>query len=237
MAFPVVQLATTGAETGNTTAHAIAIPATVNAGDLLIAMIVFDGAPTVTWDQSTAGTWTLIHNTPNGTACRGVAYAKVADGTEGGLTLSITTSASEQSVYRCVRINQWNGALATGLANGTAATGTSTTPNPPAVTPSWGSDDHLWIAICYYDFGTTTVSAYPANFTEGQFNDTSGGGAGCGLGSSRRQLATNTQDPGTYTISASRAWVAQTLAIRGKVVQSMPIPRHTTSMHPALLAM
>lgn len=216
MASPIVYDSNNGSQTGNTTSHTVNLPATVTAGQLLVVWMAFDGNPTVTWDNASHGTWTGYIDTPGpSSACKLVVRAKVATGTEGGGTLTIGTSASEQSVHRSVAIGTWEGTLAGGINVPTAATGTSSTPNPPVATDSWGTVDRKTMAICGAD-GARTVSAYPANYTLNQFSDSSAGGAGIGLGScGRNQTSVGVQDPGTFTISASDQWVASTVSVRG----------------------
>lgn len=220
MAFPSIRSEATGAQTSNTTTHSVALPATVSEGDLLRVAMSFDGNPTVTWDNSTAGTWTLLSAANNGSICKQVNYIKVADGTEGGLTLSVTTSATEQSVYRAVAYTSWGGTLSDVAVSATPATGVSTAPNPPSLTSGFGAVDTLWIEVFTVDNGTRSVTAASANYTN-LFSDASGGTAGVVLGSARRELAAATEDPGTATISASDDWIATTIAIRGTNAQTL----------------
>ena len=58
------------------------MPATVDAGDLLLMHFVNDGNATVT----TPAGWTLLNSTLNGTQVRSGWYYKLAAGTEGGTT-------------------------------------------------------------------------------------------------------------------------------------------------------
>lgn len=220
MAFPQIVSESSGAQTSNSTSHSVTLPATVAAGNLLRVAMAFDGNPTVTWDDSTAGTWTLLRQGNNGSICKLVNYVKVADGTEGGLTLTVTTSASEQSVYRAVAYNQWEGTLSGGVAVvATASTGTSTSPNPPALTTGWGAVDTLYLEVVSVDNGNRSVTAASANYT-GLFSDASNGTAGVCLGSARRELAAASDDPGVMTISASDEWVAVTIGIRGSALST-----------------
>lgn len=223
MALPLVYSSNTGVESANTTSHAVPLPATVVAGQLLIVWMSFDGVPGVTWDNSTAGTWSNYIDTANGTSCKLVVKAKIADGTEGGKTLTITTDATEQSVNRSIAVYNWEGTLAGGLNIPAAATGTTANPDPPAATDSWGTVDRKTIAVQGCDGGRTT-SAYPSGFTLNQFNDSSGGGAGCGLGSAGLNNNAGSQNPGTFTISASDQWVAATISIRGGTAGLPTIP-------------
>lgn len=211
MAFPVVSASAAGSTTSDSTSHSVALPATVAANDLLIAFFSNDGTATVTWDNSTAGTWTLGHTTLRTTLARLTCYWKRADGTEGGKTLSVTTSAAEQAVFRVVAVAGAH--TSTDPAFGTAANATSANPDPPAVTPSWGAEDTLWFAYFGNDDGRRSMSAIPTSYGN-SFYDSSGGPSGCGLGTARRELNATTDDPGTFTISASQGWVSNTIAIR-----------------------
>lgn len=219
--YPAVRTSATSSETGNVTTHSVLLPATVESGDLLLAFFSCDGNPTVTWDNTTAGTWSDYIDTANGTANRLVIKAKLADGTEDGKTLSIGTSASEQSVHRTIAIHSWEGTLASGLNIPAAATGTSTTPDPPAASDSWGTTARKTIAVFGNDF-SRAVTAYPSGYDLNQFNDVSGGGAGCGLGSAGRNANEGSQNPGTFTIDSSDQWVAATVSVRGTGSPSAP---------------
>lgn len=103
---------------------------------------------------------------------------------------------------------------------GTAATGASTLPNPPTLTPSWGAADTLWLVVAGAS-GAVTASAYPTNYTDGNDDATSSGTA-ASIASARRALNAATEDPGTFTISASTNWVAQTLAVRPAAGAAVP---------------
>lgn len=221
MAIPTNWDSKTGAQTSNTTSHPVTLPAVVS-GQLLYVAMSFDGQPTVTWDNSTAGTWTTYVNTTVGTAHRLYIAAKVSDGTEGGKRLNITTSASEQSVFRAVSVQNWEGTLAGGLNIPAAATGVTTTPNPPAATDSWGTVDRKTVSVMCCDNGTRTISAYPSGYTLNQFGDTSGGTGGSVLGAAGRNANEGSQNPGTFTISASDDWVAATISIKGGTAGAGP---------------
>ena len=231
MAVPTVNSSNNGSEGSNTTTHTVNFPPTVNAGELLLVFMSFDGNPTVTWDNTTFGTWQNYVDTANGTACKFVIYGKVASGSEGGGTLSISSGASsEQSVHRSLAIGSWEGTLAGGVNCPTPVTGTSDIPDPPAATDSWGSVDRKTIACFGCDF-SRTVSTYPTNYTLNQFSDTSAGGAGCGLGSAgKNDTATGSQNPTAFTISASDQWVAATVSVRGTAFTNFDITPQAGSL-------
>jgi hypothetical protein len=197
----------------DSTSHAVTMPAVVNAGDLLICLLASDNDSAV---ASPAG-WTQVASVANGTAVRFTAHLKVADGTEDGATANFVTSAPEQGAAHVYRI--------TGHAVGTisgpeqagysiaAATGTSTTPNPPALDPAtWDVESTLWLAIFAIDnvSGGMTGPAYYSDATVSE----PVGLARASLGSARRIHAVAVEDPGVFTNWATQAWVAATLAIR-----------------------
>jgi len=134
---------------------------------------------------------------------------KISDGLEGA-SMSITSSASEQSSHATYRINAWHGTTPPEINTAAAST---TTPDPPSVTASWGSDDNLWIAGTGYNDGRTVVSSYPTNYASDQLNPQVGAG-GTGTGIATDEVATDAEDPGTYTIDNGEDQVAFTIAVR-----------------------
>jgi hypothetical protein len=209
MTFPTVQSVTRGNSNTNATSRNVTLPATINANDVLIALFANDGDATVTWDNTTAGTWTLLFSTASGVAARLTAYWKVADGTEDGAVLSIDTSAIERSAWHIYRISG-----AQSVEAGTAATGTSTAPNSPSLTPSWGSADTTWLTVFASDNQTADPTDGPTNYTTNDIYDDAPNAAGVGVGSSYRDNAASSEDPAAWTIAASLAWVANTIAVR-----------------------
>lgn len=212
MAFPVVADAVATAQTTNSTSWTIDVPAH-NAGDLLILAIGMDGAPTINSLSAVGGTdaWTQRGNAANGTANRLAVYRCRATASRAASTVTLSLAATEQGVCRCLRITGAH--PTTEVAISASATGSSTTPNPAALDPAdWATEDTLWIAYCNTDAAVTATAA-PASF-DNLFSDVSGGGNGAGLHSARREQAVSSQDPGTFTLSATETWVAFTVGIR-----------------------
>lgn len=225
--YPRPREVSTGAETVSAaTTHSVSLPSSIRHGDLLVVWMSFDGAPTITWDDTTAGTWTQQYETVHsGSAVTGVCYAKVADGTEDSKILSVTTAPGKQSVFRAVAYDTWFGTLAEGLEVATPAEGTDDSPDPPAAY-GWSPEmPTSFVSVCHYD-GAATVAAYPTNYALNEYNDISGGGAGCGLGTVRRELTTHLgDDPGVFTLSGAEEWLASTVAIRSPAVAAVDVPR------------
>lgn len=209
MAFPTVQTRTTGASSATATSHTVTLPATINAGDFLFIAFTSGGGSgtTVTWDNTTAGTWTTVANNNSGATVRGMLFSKVADGTEGSAALSITLSAAAQVAWTIWRITGCQGAAETSVSTGSTATVTF-----GALAPSWGALDTLWIAVGHLN-SSPTVSTYSTSYTDPTRI------AGTGVArqtteSCERLLNTSSETPSAWTISAASNHVQYTVAIR-----------------------
>lgn len=138
-------------------------------------------------------------------------------------------SAASRSVWCAFRITGANKSIAPEI--GTTATGTSTTPNPPSRAVTGGPKDVLSI-VCFAAAGEladddSLVTTFPTNYNE-IFVEKTGGTGGTNLGGilgagARRLTAVSTEDPGTFTQNASRAWRAQTIIVH-------PVPPKQTSV-------
>lgn len=106
MAFPVVESFTPTIFSTSATAHLVAMPATVNVGDLLIVMFTNNNATAAT--VATPGAWNQLHTTASATVRYGT-YYKIADGTEDGTTVDFVTSVSRKAVAHTYRISTWHG--------------------------------------------------------------------------------------------------------------------------------
>ena len=212
MTVPVVEALTPTTFDTDATAHLVAMPATVNADELLLMLFTADGNPTIT----TPSGWSIIAAaTAYGTSVTAIVYGKKAVGDEDGTTVDVVTSASEQAAAQVYRISGWGGTLATDVVAGTPATGGNTNPDPPSASWTWGALDELIIASAHYS-SAVTISAYPTNYTDGTFTTSGGGAAGGMVASARRALtaAASPENPGTFTTSGSVFWVTNTIAIK-----------------------
>ena len=212
LAAPVVASVTETAFGTDTTNHYVNMPATVNAGDLLIVLFTNDASATVT----TPDEWTQLASNANGSAVRLSIYYKIAAGTEGGTTVNFATSAAEQAAAQVYRITNWHGTTPPEIS--TAATGTNTRPDPASLDPAgWDVADTLWLAVAGQDRGDQSgTTAYPASYTDGistQSSDPATTGV-CRIHSARRVLAAASENPGAFTIPVSEEWVAFTIAVR-----------------------
>jgi len=215
MAFPqVLGSVTETAFAGDTTAHLVAMPATVSAGELLMMLFVCHTTAAHTKPDGWEVQWNLATSTLSNTTC----FVRVADGTEGGTTVDVVTADAQSAAAQVYRITDWEGTLS-GVENGTAVSAVSNTPDPPSLTPSWGLLDTLWIAMFGAGDDDETVTSFPTDYTDGV--DTvsgAGGDAGCEVGTARRERSIDTEDPDQFTLTASEQNVANTVAIRPQSV-------------------
>src|SRR3989304_5266827 len=101
----------------------------------------------------------------------------------------------------------------TGIVVDGGANGTNSAPDPANAVPDWPQGETLWIAFAGHDNGTVSTDSGPssyANFRNDRWNNVDG----VGLASARRELDASSENPGTFALSASEEWRAQTTAIR-----------------------
>jgi hypothetical protein len=210
LAAPVVYSLTETAFGTDITDHYVNMPATVNAGNLLIILFTNDGSATVT----TPVGWTQLASNANGAAVRLSVYYKIAAGTEGGTTVNFVTSAAEEAAAQVYRIAYWHGTTPPEIS--TAATGTSTAPNPASLNlAGWDVADTLWLVVAGQDRGDQSgTTAYPVHYIEGVSLLSSNDTGSCRIHSAGRVLAAASEDPGAFTIPVSEEWVAFTIAVR-----------------------
>lgn len=212
MAFPqrAAHAATTG--TGSDHDPVVAdLPAGIVSGSLLIARLVLGEANSSPALSSVPSGWTQLGtaaiNSNDGRLWIGY---RNADGTEGS---TVSFDLNIPSNFSC-RITRYSGHHASSppeLSTIATAAGT-TSPNPPSLTPSWGAADTTWEAIVGA-MASDTVTAYPANFTDGT-NDQASGIDAVELGVAYREENATSQDPGAFTMNGNFDTAAATLAIR-----------------------
>lgn len=201
MAFPQVQ-SITETTTASATVHNISMPATVNAGDLLL-IVVMAGSTVI---NSHPSGWTKLRD-----STQTPVYLKNAVGDEDGTTISVGTSSSTSMAFQVYRITGWydSGTILNDVELATT-TGSSTSPNPPSLNPTnWGAEDTLWIACAVWAAGFS-VTGYPSSYTDGLGTSSAGGR----VATARRENNTASEDPGTFSIETSVGWRVHTIGIR-----------------------
>ena len=194
--------------TGDTTSHTFSIPTGLVAGNLLVSIFgQSNGGSAIVWP----GDWIEVASHIGATLSASVAY-KFATGSEGS-TITVSTSGGPgRGVQRTFRIL---GAHASAPPEVIVDTPVVTAnPNPPSLSPTWGllTNYALWIAFANKLSGTANT-AYPSSYTLFQDFQSNGDTTG-GLASAARQNMVATENPGTFSYSASHESIAGTIAIR-----------------------
>src|SRR3990172_2093706 len=164
MAFPVEETTSSGTNVSQTS-HTITLPTGIAAGNRVVVAFGFKTAATVTWP----GGWTLIVEDQAFSSKISV-YELIASGGETSITVT-TSGAAQNSMYLARQIS---GAHASAASEGGTGSGRDTddsaAPNPPNLTPSWGSDDTLWLAF-HVCFENQTTPTYPTNYIGGFYHN------------------------------------------------------------------
>ncbi len=208
MAFPVIATTNTYSDAVGGTSHAVNLPTGISVGDLLLIFMSINNGSTIT-DPSG---WVVLESHLNNDDHR--IYARIADGSEGS-TVTVTLNTTKMASAVSYRITGGrNGTSSSEIAVSSAVDASTTTPDPPNLAPSWGSDDNLWIALTLASDGNWTLSSYPTNYTLGQQNVQTDSGAGNSVTVAARNLTASSEDPGVFTCITSRTRSSYTLAIR-----------------------
>ena len=201
---PVVTTGTT-----SSTTKSVTLPATVPAGSRIVIEISVSSGGTNTMTAPSG--FSVISGAAQASAtCNGSAFYKDADGSEGGTSVTVTLASATTShvaIAYCV-----TGHDAATPPEAASTTGTSTTPNPPSLTPSWGSAENLWFAAYGSRINTTAVSGYPTNYTVSQ---ASGVANIVSNAMAARLLTASSEDPATFAVGGvSVNWYAVTIAVK-----------------------
>lgn len=148
-----------------TTTHTVLLPFDLEVGDKVVVAFGTDGAPTYTWP---AGFTAVVADAANGASVKGGVREHNVDGTEGwtnGSTITITTSANEDSSACAMRIVGASTAIA---SEGGSNTATGTSPASNTFTPSapGGNLPFLWLTGVFSD--NTSPAAEPDWWQAGQ---------------------------------------------------------------------
>lgn len=194
----------------------INLPASIAAGDLLIAYFRIGSATALTdwtgWTQAVVGGSDAADDFS-------WIYYKVAAGTEGTTAAGPNFASSVKGGMIVWRITGAQLPSERMFDISTVATGTGANPDPGSVTPGGGTDDYLFIEIAGLDGETQTFTA-STNYSNIQnANSGTGGAAASNVrigGATRGITATSAaENPGTMTAAApSTGWEAWTLCIK-----------------------
>lgn len=204
----VVNTATNAETTFGATNHTATLPSSIQAGNLLLLIV---GAYNNTTINTPAG-WTQLFHGGSLSFQRTAVFYKIATGSEGA-SVAFTTSSGTITAHNSYQIVGFQG-----TPQATNAQAENQTPDPPLLTPSWGSALTLWIAAFGANIdGGPGSSTAPSGY--GSFITAMGTHEGFNFEqcASAYKLATASSDnPGTFgnMSSGDPIWVATTIAIR-----------------------
>ena len=206
MGFP--QIAGTASTAFGAAAGVLNLPANIAAGNLLLAVMTHSPVSAgVTWP---AGWDELSDDFLSPDLNLAHAY-RIADGGEGG-TITTTLAGGGRHSGFVYKITDWHGVTPPEVA--VVANGDSLLPNSPALTPSWGAVDTLWISTFIHTTAGTPTFTEPANYDKSKLTDTSTNRHTSGIVGRERSIGV--EDPGNWELVgvASGIWLANTLAVR-----------------------
>lgn len=211
MGFPSV--ASSSTTSGTSSGISVTLPSGVTSGDLLVLIAGFDGSGgSETQDPDIfvqeAG-WTRASMSHAGRVCSGAVFWKVATGSDAATVDLQYNVFGEVGNVIALRITGHGSEVE---ATAAIESGTSTTPDPPSITPSWGAADTLWIAAAVVDNGTKTFTADPSGYSGGvELGSTS---AGVAVRSVTKAANAASENPGSFTINFADQWNAFTIAVK-----------------------
>lgn len=213
MTFPIVSNSSSGSSaTTSTTAHVVTLPTGIVAGNLLLISTTND-ANTAS-SLTTPSGWNSLYNANTASANMAVLW-RLATGSEGA-TLALTWSTAGRGTWVAYQVSGWNKASTPAIASTTYVS--INNPQSPALTPSWGALDTLWITTLGFTRSGVTVSTYPASYSDNQLYVQN---SSIGLAHSvfaTRNNATATETPGAFLLSNTTTGAAATIGIRPGVV-------------------
>lgn len=189
-----------------------------NRGDLYLSIVAFSSASGAIGVQAPSG-WSIQATAVQGsTNLLVVVYARKATGSDTEVNFA-TSQSDALAISHTYVIASWSnrdlGAVDGDGVESSSATGTSVSPDPPSLAPSWGSRTTLWFSVAARADTTAVddVSASPALYVDNELSTDTGTGPGLGLVTSWRQVEAASENPGAYTLAGSEDWAALTLAI------------------------
>lgn len=201
-------IAGTNTSTDTVEPFTVDLPSGVEAGDLLIILWQSNDASATTLDWPPSG-WTSLASQGAGTTRTFAMAYKIAAGNESSVNVTADNNYIT-SAHISYRITNYRGVPESAH---TAGETSSSTPNPPNLSPSWSVAPTLWIAG-YGQAADRTISVYPTNYTASEHIINSGSYPAA-LGTATRKLAAAAEDPTAFTLSGSGLHRSFTIGVNG----------------------
>lgn len=232
-AFPTVA-GTAKTYIASSTTWACNLPASVAKGDLVLLFIVADS--NVQFFSAFPGSWVELWDNDFTGGASGGAYL-IASGGETTVTPVLDIGTADDAVCITYRITGWHGTTPPEAGIPTDGANPSS-PDPPALTPSWGAADTLWIAVagsgvCDSNNNDSLFTAAPTNYGSlvVQNGDAATVPNNCtsvaqpSIATATRELNAASDNPGTFTVSDTASTnSANLIAVRPTVVAGKTRP-------------
>ena len=197
---PIAVVNTNTSQEAASSAQTVSLPASLVSGNLLLMILGVTNTATVTtpsgWTQLVKSEWTST----------GAVYYKTSDGAEGA-SVEVTIGAAEDCGHVTYQIENWKG-TPEAVAFATASE------DPPSLTPSWGSDENIYIPVVTMHALTTDASAAPSGYSG--LLTAIGNTTTRGVVWAASKIATSTsENPGIFTGTANQYPQATTIAVQG----------------------
>lgn len=196
--FPRVVSTVTSRQNTSVSTSNVTLPAGIQAGDLLLMLFRHRGANT---QATTPSGWTLLVGGTGGGST--ALFYKIADGSEGAtVAISHLVGASCAITHRIDRFSGLPEAVisATGVID------------PPALSTSWGAKETLFFAMLATNLDQV-ATAIPSGYGN-LIEEKTTGASVCSVHSTWRELLASSDDPSSFTVGATTAARAITVAVR-----------------------
>lgn len=203
--FPVVETSAPYVDNAGANPKPVTMPAGVVSGDLLSMFFSGISAP-----SAVPTGWTQVYGFGGGgSAPPSRLYVRQSDGTEGA---TVNLAAASRGAAITYRISGHNGIAGVEAATLNGLGVGSATPDPPNLAPSWGSKKTLWLTVAHIRDQNVTLTSLPTDYASAVAAVVTGG-TGTSMHSGHRALEASSEDPGVFTISASKLYGVSTVAI------------------------
>jgi hypothetical protein len=214
LAFPFVA-ASVASPAAPSTDAIVTLPSGIVAGETLLIWIRASLGGAFNWP---AGWNVLTDSAPDGSLDQVALAWRLATGSEGSTVDLRPRAGSAISTFAAIawRISGAADPTVNPPQFATLAVGTSTLPDPNALTPTGGAKNYLWLWLGGWEgIQTSPPASNPTNYSTDVIGVSSGTGTvvnHCRVASASRQLNAASEDPGSWTISASDQWTATVVA-------------------------
>ena len=206
--FPAVESVTGQSFSSDANSFNVILPATV-AGDLLWLHLAVLHSGTIT---GPGGSWSNLRTPSSVNIFTGL----IANGTEGGTSVVINkTGTATTAAAQIIRVSNWSSVLADiESATGGGLTNTATF-DPPNLAPSYGAGDTLWIAAYWAQPSVVSLTTYPDDTVNQNYQNDESAGFICEVACATRQLNAPSWDPTAFVASGNQGnAAAYTFAIK-----------------------